>query len=125
MIPQRILSFLSAFSLGKKVLVYGELQPLESIQTISIDDAKDCCQFDSAISLMYIHNANNPINIIKKMLDLSKGIVLIADWKPSYSKDLKDLLDKSMKKVVFYTTRNMGFEFFEGDCWYAVVRGSP
>jgi hypothetical protein len=121
MVPDKILSILLNFNLGNKILVYGEF-PLKNVKIISIDEAKDCCQFDSAVSLMYIHTAKNPIKIISKMLSLSKGIVFIADWKPSYLTDLKDVLEYSMKKVIFYTVRNMGFELFEGNCWYAVVK---
>ncbi|MCI2414480.1 MAG: hypothetical protein MPF33_04385 [Candidatus Aramenus sp.] len=111
MIPNGVEDLLFSFPLGKRVLVHGVF-PYTGFETVTLSDAKGCV-FDSAVSLHAILKEEDPISVIKKMVELSKGLVFLADERRDESK---------LRRITFYTARNMGFEAYDLGDWFALVR---
>ncbi|MBW9140138.1 MAG: hypothetical protein K1T65_00235 [Candidatus Aramenus sp.] len=114
MIPKGVEDLLFSFPLGKRVLVHGVF-PYTGFEIVTLSEAKGGV-FDSAVSLHAILREEDPISVIRRMVELSKGLVFLADERRDESK---------LRRITFYTARNMGFEVYDLDDWFALVKLRP
>ncbi len=111
MIPREVEELLFSFPLGNKVLVHGVF-PYTGYEAVGINDAREGV-FDSAVSLNAILHEEDPISVVRKMVEMSRGLVFIAD-------EMKD--EQKFRKLLFYTTRNMGFEVYYLKGWFVLLK---
>uniref|UniRef100_A0A0F2LN44 Uncharacterized protein n=1 Tax=Candidatus Aramenus sulfurataquae TaxID=1326980 RepID=A0A0F2LN44_9CREN len=71
--------------------------------------------FDSAVSLHAILGEDS-MSLVRRMVELSKGLMFLADERRDESK---------LRRITFYTARNMGFEVYDLDDWFALVKLRP